>query len=76
MSHISNSSVIAFLHLVIKSFKPFKLIPISFEGAFPLERMKIITSYKKQPPHPKTLEKSFPVPKGTIPNGHFSTSIL
>ena len=28
------------------------------------------------PPQPKTLEKSFPVPNGTIPTGHFSTSTL
>lgn len=56
-------------------------MPINFVGAVPrllnVKNQKFYFFYVfKLPPHPKTLEKSFPVPNGTIPIGHCSTSTL
>lgn len=61
ISQISNSSVTASLHFETNPFNFSRLIPNVERGA--------------DPPHPSTLEKSFPVPNGTIPMGHDVTSM-
>lgn len=64
MPQISKSSVTAFTHSFANFFKYARLCPTTSPG--------------DSGPHPKTREKSFPVPKGMIPIGQFviSTPVL